>query len=266
MNIAEQYFAAAVDQQSERKRLGLFEELLDPLTLQRLITIGVAPGWRCLLVGAGRGSLVPRLADIVGPKGQVVATDRDVRFLNDMKLPGVQIREHDILSDPLEIGDFNLVHCRCLLMHLQQPDLALQKMTALLRPGGWLLAEEPDDTAAGPLNSDHPDCKRFTRANRRLLKQLKADGVMDPFIGRRLGDLLMAAGLESVHCEGMTWVHRGGDVAAKVALETFAIHEKHGKYSRADAEVTRRILSDPHFTFVDTTWFGARGQRINPAC
>jgi SAM-dependent methyltransferase len=259
-----EYFAADADQEPERERLGLFEALLDPLTLHRCATIGVGPGWCCLLVGAGRGALAPRLADVVGPTGQVVATDRDARFLRDRELPGVEIREHDILSDPLETAHFDLVHCRCLLMHLKEPNRALQKMTAALRPGGWLLVEEPDDTAAGPVNSDHPFAERFAQANRRLLEQLKADGVMNPYIGRQLGDLLKAVGLRRVHCEGVTWVHRGGDVAARLALETLALHENEGRYSQADGEATRRVLSDPNFTFVDTTWFGARGQRTGP--
>src|SRR5215468_1929276 len=175
MKTNDQYFAADADHEPERERLGLFEQLLDPLTLQRLARIGVVSGWRCLLVGAGRGSLAARLVELVGPAGEVVATDRDVRFMQRAKLPGVRVREHDVLSDPLETAHYDLVHCRCLLMHLREPDLVLQKMTAAIRSGGWLLVEEPDDTAAGPVNSNHPNAERFAEANRRLLEQLKTN-------------------------------------------------------------------------------------------
>jgi SAM-dependent methyltransferase len=260
MKTNDQYFAADADHESERDRLGLFEQLLDPLTLHRLVRIGVY-GWRCLLVGAGRGALAARLAELVGPTGEVVATDRNVHFMQPAELPGVEIREHDIFCDPLESAHYDLVHCRCLLMHVRKPDLVLRKMTAALRPGGWLLVEEPDDTAAGPVNLSHPDAVRFAQANRRLLEQLKTDGVMDPYIGRHLRDLLVSLGLNRVHCEGVTWVHHGGDVAAQLALATLALHEEQRRYSVTDAEATRRVLSDPNFTFVDTTWFGAQGQR-----
>ena len=257
----QQYFAANADHGAERARLGLFEQLLDPLTLRRLVRVGAAPGWRCLLVAAGRGSVARQLAELVGPAGHVVATDREVRFLREAAVPGVEIREHDILCDPLETDYFDLVHCRCLLMHVSDPNRVLQRMTTAVKPGGWLLVEEPDDTAAGPANSSHPDAARFYQANHALLKELKTNGVMDPYLGRRLGDLLMQLGLDRVECEGVTWIHRGGDVAARLTLETLALHEHNGRYSRADLEAARRALSDPCFSFVDTTWFGAQGQR-----
>ena len=260
-----QYFAADADREAEVSRLRLFEQLLDPLTLRRLERLGVAPGWRCLLVAAGRGSMARRLAELVGPTGHVVATDRDVRFLQEAELPAVEIRKHDILCDPLETGYFDLVHCRCLLMHVSEPDRVLQRMTTALKPGGWLLVEEPDDTAAGPVDSSHPDADAFYRANRAMLERLKAEGVMDPYLGRRLGDLLIRLNLGNVECEGVTWIHHGGDVAARLVLETLVLHERHGRYSPADAEATRRALSDPGFSFVDTTWFGAQGRRLTAA-
>jgi ubiquinone/menaquinone biosynthesis C-methylase UbiE len=261
----EQYFAANAEHEAEVARLGLIEQLLDPLTLRRFVRLGVAPSWRCLLVAAGRGSVAQQLAERVGPTGHVVATDRDVRFLREAKLPDVEIREHDIVRDPLETGHFDLVHCRYLLMHVSEPDRVLQKMTAALRPGGWLLVEEPDDTAAGPVNASHPDATPFYQANRAMLEGLKATGVMDPYLGRRLADLLFQLGLESVECEGVTWIHHGGDVAARLVLETLALQERCGRYSPVDLEATRRALSDPGFSFVDTTWFGAQGRRPTPA-
>jgi SAM-dependent methyltransferase len=264
MKPSEQYFAASADHEAERERLKLFEQLLDPLTLRRLERLGVAPGWRCLVVAAGRGSIAARLAELVGPTGHVVATDRDVRFLQEAKLRGVEIREHDILRDPLETDHFDLAHCRCLLMHVSEPTRVLEKMAAALKPGGWLLVEEPDDTAAGPVNSSYPGAARFCQANRTMLEKLKANGVMDPYLGRRLGDLLSQVGLDSVECEGVTWIHRGGDVAARLMLATLALQERSGRCSPADMEATRRALSDPRFSFVDTTWFGAQGRRLAP--
>jgi len=186
---------------------------------------------------------------------------RDIHFLQEAALTGVEIREHDILRDPLETDYFDLVHCRCLLMHVSDPYRVTQRMATALKPGGWLVVEEPDDTALGPANSSDPDAARFYQANHALLNELKANGVMDPFLGRRLGDLLIQLGLERVECEGVTWTHRGGDVAARLMLETLALHEHEGRYSCADLKAARRALSDPCSSFVDTTWFGAQGQR-----
>ena len=151
--------------------------------------VGVATGWRCLLVAAGRGSSARWLADRVGPTGHVVATDRDVHFLHEENSPTVEVREHDVLRDSLDIARFDLVHCRNLLMHLADPTRALQRMVAALKPGGWLLVEEPDDTAAGPVDLSYPGAQRVADANRSMLDALRANGVMDPYIGRRLRDL-----------------------------------------------------------------------------
>jgi hypothetical protein len=49
----------------EEERLGLLEAVLDPLTFARLSSLPVARGWRCLEVGAGRGSVTRWLCDRV---------------------------------------------------------------------------------------------------------------------------------------------------------------------------------------------------------
>jgi 2-polyprenyl-3-methyl-5-hydroxy-6-metoxy-1,4-benzoquinol methylase len=66
-------------QQAEDDRLGLLEDIFDPLSRQRREL--VQPGWRCLEIGAGRGSMAVWLAERVGESGQVVATDIDVTYL-----------------------------------------------------------------------------------------------------------------------------------------------------------------------------------------
>jgi len=59
---------------AEDRRLGLLEEIFDPVSRRR--RSGVQAGWRCLEVGAGRGSMAVWLAERVGPRGGVVATRR----------------------------------------------------------------------------------------------------------------------------------------------------------------------------------------------
>src|SRR5262249_31780484 len=68
--------------------------------------------------------------------GHVVATDIDPRFLARPELAGVEVRRHDILRDLLETRHYDLIHCRALLMHLREPERALARMVAALRPGG----------------------------------------------------------------------------------------------------------------------------------
>ena len=92
----------------ERERLALLTQFADPITTRRLTDLGVGPGWRCLDVGAGDGSVARWLAGQVGPEGRVVATDLEPRFLVGHGLPNLEVRRHNILEDELETAHFDL--------------------------------------------------------------------------------------------------------------------------------------------------------------
>src|SRR5215475_14767528 len=111
--------AAGGREQPEEERLGLLEQLFDPISQRRRDL--VQPGWRCLEIGAGRGSMAVWLAQQVGPTGQVVATDIDLRYLDRLKLPNLEVVRHNILEDSLDVlapGSFDLVCCRLVLFWL----------------------------------------------------------------------------------------------------------------------------------------------------
>jgi len=129
---------------NERRRLQLFAERLDPLTVRRITALGLAPGARCLEVGAGRGSIARWLCDHVGPAGHVTATDLDTGFLSELPLPNLEVLRHDVTTDQFPAGSFDLVHARAVLMHLPHRMAVLRRMVSWLAPGGWLLAEECD--------------------------------------------------------------------------------------------------------------------------
>jgi len=91
---ADCYIASHTADAFERERVGLLEQVADPITLRRLERLDVREGWRCLEVGAGHGSVVRWLARPVGPQGPVVATDLDTRFLRDLAAPNIEVRHH----------------------------------------------------------------------------------------------------------------------------------------------------------------------------
>lgn len=128
----------------ESRRLELFELRLDPLTIGRLSRLGVSRGAACLEIGGGRGSITRWLADRVGPQGRVVATDLQPDFLHGIEAANVEVLQHDVRHDPFPEDSFDLVHARALLMHLPAEVALLQRMVSWLRPGGWLVLEEPD--------------------------------------------------------------------------------------------------------------------------
>src|SRR5258708_15435047 len=96
----------------EAERLGALERCGDPLTVDHLCRAGVGAGWRCLEVGAGRGSIARWLADRVGDLGAVMAIDLDTTLLEQHPHPNLEVRRLDILSDPLPGEAFHLVPAR----------------------------------------------------------------------------------------------------------------------------------------------------------
>src|SRR5437763_1143496 len=101
--------SAAGREAAEDERLEILQALYDPGSRARRSM--VQPGWRCLEMGAGRGSVAAWLAEQVGSSGEVVATDVDTRYLERLDVPNLRVVRHDILADPLdelEPGSFDL--------------------------------------------------------------------------------------------------------------------------------------------------------------
>jgi SAM-dependent methyltransferase len=186
--------SAETDVEIENARLRNLQQASDPTTISHLDAIGVGPGWRCLEVGAGAGSIASWLGTRVGPTGSVLATDINVDRLGN--LPGnVEVRQHDIRHEELEPAAYDLVHCRFVLMHLADPAAALKKMTASLAPGGWLVVEEGDFGLvefAGAAES-----ARATEVLHTLHAHWAAAGIVNSFFGRQLPGLVLVLGLES---------------------------------------------------------------------
>jgi SAM-dependent methyltransferase len=127
-----------------RRRLELLEQCWDANSHATLGSVGIQPGWRCLEVGGGGGSIVRWLADAVGPAGTVVTVDLDTRFLAEIDAPNVEVIQADVVTDGLPEGPFDLIHTRAVLMHIPARDRLLPDLVDRLRPGGTLVLEECD--------------------------------------------------------------------------------------------------------------------------
>ena len=181
----------------ELERLTKLEEWQDPGTIRHLETIGVGPGWNVLEVAAGAGSITRWLSDRVGPSGHVLATDLDLKFLEEIDLPNVEVRKHDILNDDLPNDFFDLVHARLLLMHLPARDEAFKRMLAATKPGGWIFVEDFDMHTW----IDVTPSEEMGRLRKAFVGLLKMAGA-DPFYGRNLPKLFLDHGLTEAWVEG----------------------------------------------------------------
>lgn len=252
----------------EGKRLQYLQQTLDPLTFRRFDHLGVQPGWRCLEVGAGEGSVAHWLAQKVGPQGAVVATDIDPRFKDKEHEPNVEMRQHDIVGDDLEQGYYDLVHTRAVLMHLSDPVQAVKKMAAAVRPGGWLFLEEFDWISFGAVDAENPMAQAFNQKMELLLQTLKAARVMNMYFGRRLRPLLDQLGFTAIGNEGYTGISRGGDPITPFQLMNLQLAGPPliaaGVLTEEDVELLRGLFTDPSFYYVESVFFGVWGRRSLP--
>lgn len=204
------------------------------------------------------------LAAAVGPAGRVVATDADPRFLGGLADTGVEVWRHDILSDPLPVGAFDLVHCRALLFHLAEPRLALERMTAALRPGGWLLVEDADYVSVVAAVPEHPLAGVFERAVAAIMGDAFDRDLFDPYVGRRLAPMAAATGLVDLGVEATACVRTGGtgpaDLFARSIVRRRDAIVARGTVSAAEFDALLAALADPTFSFVDALSFAAWGR------
>lgn len=177
----------------EGERIDFGALAYDDVTMARLRTLGVGPGWRCLDVGAGTGTVSRRLLDEAGVDG-VLAVDRDVRFLAER--PGLDVLEADITSPDRIPGRFRLVHARFVLMHLPEHRGVINALTELVEPGGVLVLSDAVD-----LTSDRTPVTPYTTVMRAMWEGLRATIGTDVSWVPSYPHLLRAEGLEAVAAE-----------------------------------------------------------------
>jgi SAM-dependent methyltransferase len=244
----------------ERARLASLERFEDPGTIRHLASLGVGAGWRCLEVGAGGGSIAAWLCERVGADGHVLATDLETKFLAALDYPNLEVRRHDITTDPLPEAAFDLVHTRALLLHLPGRDQVLRRLVAALKPGGWLLCEETD-FASFVHGSPYP---ALCRAGGAMIAFLESRGA-EPNYGRRLFAELNAAGLDGVAAAGRVYMMRGCDLSADLPRYTLervrAPAIAAALASEDDFAVALALFDDPETAVMSHVMMAAWGQR-----
>ena len=130
--------------------------------------LGIGPGWTCVDVGAGGGDVTVALAEIVGHDGRVYAVDSDPLARDEVASAAAansQVLAITQAGEDLRLPELvDLAFCRFLLMHVLDPSVVLARMASAVRPGGWVVAQEPI-TSAGRIaglpfsmpDARHPD-------------------------------------------------------------------------------------------------------------
>ena len=100
---------------AEYQRLDLMSKILDPWTRHYLGALGVGPGWQCLEVGSGNGSVAEWLCGVVGSSGSVTAVDINTVLLGLVPAQNLRVTRMDVRTGGLSANAYDLVSCRAFL-------------------------------------------------------------------------------------------------------------------------------------------------------
>ena len=120
-----------------------------------LNSAGIQSGWRVLDAGAGSGSYLPLLCQLVGEQGEVNALDLAVENVKAMQQRvreaafgcPVHVFQGALLKLPFEDHCFDAVWCANTLQYFKVEMLPIifQELKRVLKPGGLLAVKEFDD-------------------------------------------------------------------------------------------------------------------------
>lgn len=259
----------------ELERLRFQHELWRPLAEAAWDRAGLTAGERVLDLGAGPGFAALDLARRVGPTGQVLALEHSPAYVAAGRLLAVEaglthleLRQHDLLRDPLPHEGFDLAWMRWVAMFLADLEPLLTQLPLALRPGGRLVLHEYVQWDSFGLHPHGAAIHRFGQAVQRSFRQ--AGG--DPDVNRRLPSLLAARGFRIDALEPLPVLGREGSLAAQW-MQRFVMVYAHqlqaqGLWSAADqAEALAEIeaaAEDPGSFWMGPTVLELRATRWAP--
>ncbi len=174
-----------------------------------------ATGGRYLDVGGGTGDDACALAGVA--RARVVVLDRSRTMAAEARRRGLDVAVvGDAAALPFADGAFDGCRADRTLQHLADPAAAVRELVRVTRPGGRIVAVDPDyDTQV----VDVAD-----QALARQVLRFRADhGLRHGTIAHRLAGMFTAAGLRDVRVEGMTLVVRDPTAVDNVmGLRTWA--------------------------------------------
>lgn len=255
----EKYVMSGVEAQAERSRLEQLEELHDAATLRRVASIGIPAGWRCLEIGAGAGSIAHALADLVGSAGSVVATDLNPRFLDGFSGAGRAVITHDITTGPVPPGDFDFVHCRAVLTHVEDLAATIDNILDSVRPGGWVLCEEPDYGSMEACDPDHPHAPDLAAFHAIMTLSGRTNGSA----GRHTFEALRRTGLMQLESDSHGAIATGGSPLAQFRIKGLEnarpMVMESGFFTDDSFNRMISMFNDPTFSYIENTWIATCG-------
>ncbi len=189
-----------------RRLLGI-AQLLEDMARRAFQRVGIKEGWSAIECGCGPIGALAVTAELVGSSGRVVGIDfgestvqRARSVVATLALENVEVVAADVHE--VEVADlggpFDVAYTRCFLMHQGNPAHTLMRIAELVRPGGWIIAQEP---LRSPPPQSHPPLQALG-AYWELMHELVERAGVPRFAVDDLPQAALAAGLEVVGTEG----------------------------------------------------------------
>lgn len=159
-------------------------------------SLSLTPGRKYLDVACGVGFDVMRMAS-AHPDAAFVGVDKSRAFLDlagarAAGLPNASFVEGDADRLPFPGDVFDGARIDRSLQHIADPAAAVAEMARVVRPGGRIVATEPEWGTFVLFNGDEATSGKM--ADKWL------ESIAHPFIGRKLGALFERAGLAAIGC------------------------------------------------------------------
>ena len=185
----------------EQARLATLNRLLNEGALREL---AITPNCSILDVGSGLGQLTRAMARASGAGVKVVGVERDTAQLAAAKSFAAEAGESELVDfrmgdaaslplTPSEVGSFDLAHARFVLEHVVDPLAVVREMKRAVRPGGRIVLQDDDHD----LLRLWPEPTGFNDIWQAYIQSYVRLG-NDPYVGRRLVELLVQVGAAPV--------------------------------------------------------------------
>ncbi|MGB6354481.1 MAG: class I SAM-dependent methyltransferase [Steroidobacteraceae bacterium] len=168
-------------QRDYARKLQLFNSFAEPELRGLIEDLDLQAGMHVLDAGCGTGEALRWLQDAVAPSGTVMGIDlaeAHVRAARQHTSPQIQVRQGDILHAPLAPASFDFIWCVNTIHHLHDPAAGVNRLAALLRPGGRIALGQsallPDMVFAWDSRLEraiHEAVRRYYRDRYRLAEQ-----------------------------------------------------------------------------------------------
>lgn len=244
----------------------------DPFTRQLLTDAGIKSGMRVLDVGCGYGDVTQLAASMVGEDGEVVGVEQNPAALevasaqlDELSIKNVELLSADVDEGLSDIGEFDAIIGRRVLMYLPDPAATIRRLTQVLRPSGCVAFQELDLSMLPTSSSTLPLHMKVQSWLTRMVEHEGADLQM----GMHLYQTFADAGLKSIRINAETVVQTPDQPSELATIVRAVLPRILESNAATEAEVHIDTLEDrlskersnTGETFISDMKFGAIGIR-----